>query len=164
SGATTCSNVAPPASGAFSSSGCCSTNDSSSRSEHCAAQPHRSSPDMLLSESNLRDSAHDQGARAVAGTMRAVVCQHAELDVTEPMAVGWHAVRRGEVGKRTVAIVIGCGPVGLSVILLLKAKGVRTVVASDYSPGRRALAEACGADVVIDPARESPFMAVQKRG
>jgi threonine dehydrogenase-like Zn-dependent dehydrogenase len=84
--------------------------------------------------------------------------------LTEPMAVGWHAVRRGEVGKRTVAIVIGCGPVGLSVILLLKAKGVRTVVASDYSAGRRALATVCGADVVIDPAQASPFTAVQRRG
>jgi threonine dehydrogenase-like Zn-dependent dehydrogenase len=84
--------------------------------------------------------------------------------LTEPLAVGWHAVRRGEVGKRTVAIVIGCGPVGLSVILLLKAKGVRTVVASDYSQGRRALAKACGADVVVDPARESPLTAVEKRG
>jgi threonine dehydrogenase-like Zn-dependent dehydrogenase len=80
--------------------------------------------------------------------------------LTEPMAVGWHAVHRGEVGKRTVAIVIGCGPVGLAVILLLKAKGVRTVVASDYSAGRRALATACGADVVIDPAQGDPFTAV----
>src|SRR3954453_17827937 len=68
--------------------------------------------------------------------------------LTEPMAVAWHAVRRGEVGKRQVAIVIGCGPVGLGVILMLKARGVRTVVASDYSPGRRALAQRCGADVV----------------
>jgi threonine dehydrogenase-like Zn-dependent dehydrogenase len=84
--------------------------------------------------------------------------------LTEPMAVGWHAVRRAEVSKRTVAIVIGCGPVGLSVILLLKAKGVRNVVASDYSPGRRALATACGADVVIDPAVSSPFTAVSRRG
>jgi threonine dehydrogenase-like Zn-dependent dehydrogenase len=84
--------------------------------------------------------------------------------LTEPMAVGWHAVRRGEVGKGTVAIVIGCGPIGLSVILLLKAKGVRTVVASDYSPGRRALANACGADVVVDPAAASPYTAVDKRG
>ena len=55
--------------------------------------------------------------------------------LTEPMAVAWHAVRRGEVGKRQVAIVIGCGPVGLGVILMLKAQGVRTVVASDFSPG-----------------------------
>lgn len=77
--------------------------------------------------------------------------------MTEPMAVAYHAVRRGEVGKGTVAIVIGCGPVGLGVILMLKAQGVRTVVASDYSPGRRALAGRCGADVVVDPAVQSPY-------
>ena len=84
--------------------------------------------------------------------------------LTEPMAVAWHAVRRGEVGKRQVAIVIGCGPVGLGVILMLKAHGVRTVVASDYSPGRRALAERCGADVVVDPAQDSPYTAAGDRG
>ena len=79
--------------------------------------------------------------------------------LTEPLTVAWHAVRRGEVDKRTVAIVIGCGPVGLGVILMLKAKGVQTVVASDFSPGRRALAQQCGADVVVDPAESSPFAA-----
>jgi threonine dehydrogenase-like Zn-dependent dehydrogenase len=84
--------------------------------------------------------------------------------LTEPMAVAWHAVRRGEVGKRDVAIVIGCGPVGLGVILCLKASGVRTVVASDFSAGRRALATACGADVVIDPAVGSPYEGGAKRG
>jgi threonine dehydrogenase-like Zn-dependent dehydrogenase len=84
--------------------------------------------------------------------------------LTEPMAVGLHAVRRGEVGRRTVAIVIGCGPIGLAVILMLKARGVRTVVASDYSAGRRALASACGADVVLDPAESSPYTAVERRG
>jgi threonine dehydrogenase-like Zn-dependent dehydrogenase len=84
--------------------------------------------------------------------------------LTEPMAVAWHAARRGEVGKRTVAIVIGCGPIGLSVILLLKAKGVRMVVASDYSPARRELATACGADVVLDPAQDSPLTAENGRG
>ena len=84
--------------------------------------------------------------------------------LTEPLAVGWHAVRRAGIKKRMIAVVIGCGPVGLAVILLLKAKGVRTVVASDYSPGRRALATACGADVVVDPAVSSPFTAAQGRG
>ena len=84
--------------------------------------------------------------------------------LTEPMAVAWHAVRRGEVGKRQVAVVIGCGPVGLGVILMLKAQGVRTVVASDFSPGRRALAQTCGADVVVDPAEVSPFSAAGDRG
>ena len=84
--------------------------------------------------------------------------------LTEPMAVAWHAVRRGEVRKRTVSIVIGCGPVGLGVILCLKAKGVATVVAADFSPGRRALAKACGADIVVDPAEGSPYDAADTDG
>jgi threonine dehydrogenase-like Zn-dependent dehydrogenase len=79
--------------------------------------------------------------------------------LTEPMAVSLHAVRRGEVGKRQAAVVIGCGPVGLGVILMLKATGVRTVIAADFSPGRRALAERCGADLVVDPANDSPYEA-----
>ena len=77
--------------------------------------------------------------------------------LTEPMAVGLHAVRRSEIGRGNVAVVVGCGPVGLAVIGMLKARGVRTVVAADLSAGRRALAEACGADVVVDPAVESPY-------
>jgi len=77
--------------------------------------------------------------------------------LTEPMAVAWHAVRRSRVRKRETALVVGCGPIGLAVILMLKARGVRTVIASDFSPGRRALAEQCGADVVIDPGAESPW-------
>lgn len=77
--------------------------------------------------------------------------------LTEPMAVGWHAVRRGEVGKGDVAIVIGCGPIGLAVICMLKSRGVHTVIASDFSPGRRALATACGADSVVDPVQDSPY-------
>ncbi len=84
--------------------------------------------------------------------------------LTEPLAVGLHAVRRAEVGKGQVAVVIGCGPVGLAVITMLKAAGVRTVVASDFSPGRRALATTMGADVVVDPATDSPYSATSGHG
>ena len=77
--------------------------------------------------------------------------------LTEPMAVALHAVRKGQVGAKDTAVVVGCGPIGLAVILMLKATGVRHVIASDFSPGRRALAEQCGADVVIDPGTESPW-------
>ena len=77
--------------------------------------------------------------------------------LTEPMAVALHAVHRSDIGKRDVAVVVGCGPVGLAVICHLKAKGVGTIIASDFSPGRRALASRCGADVVVDPATDSPY-------
>lgn len=81
---------------------------------------------------------------------------------TEPLAVARHAVRRAEIAKGRPAVVIGCGPIGLAVILMLKASGVRKVVASDLSPARRALAVRCGADVVVDPRAESPYAALGK--
>ena len=77
--------------------------------------------------------------------------------LTEPMAVAWHAVRRGDVGRKDVAVVVGCGPVGLGVICALKARGAGNIVASDFSAGRRELARRCGADVVVNPAEQSPF-------
>jgi threonine dehydrogenase-like Zn-dependent dehydrogenase len=80
--------------------------------------------------------------------------------LTEPMAVALHAVQRSDITKRDVAVVVGCGPVGLAVICHLKAKGVETIVASDFSPGRRALAQRCGAHIVVDPAQDSPYDSV----
>jgi 2-desacetyl-2-hydroxyethyl bacteriochlorophyllide A dehydrogenase len=76
--------------------------------------------------------------------------------LTEPFAVGAHAVAKAKLEKSSVCLVIGCGPVGLAVIAMLKAKGHGPVIASDYSPRRRAAAEMLGADVVVDPAKESP--------
>ncbi|MDP9117526.1 MAG: zinc-binding dehydrogenase [Actinomycetota bacterium] len=84
--------------------------------------------------------------------------------LTEPMAVGLHAVRRSEIRKGQVAVVVGCGPVGLAVVCMLKARGVRTVIASDFSAGRRALATACGADLVVDPGQDSPFSSASGYG
>lgn len=77
--------------------------------------------------------------------------------LTEPIAVGWHAVQMARIAPDDVPLVVGCGPVGLSVIAALKVKGVHPIIAADYSPGRRRLAQAMGADIVIDPAQHSPF-------
>ena len=84
--------------------------------------------------------------------------------LTEPMAIARHAVRRAEISKKDAAIVIGCGPVGLAVICMLKAEGVERVVASDLSPARRVLGTACGADTVVDPSNGSPYDALADRG
>lgn len=77
--------------------------------------------------------------------------------MTEPMAVGLHAVQRANASRDDVPLVIGCGPVGLAVIIALKLKGLEPVVAADFSPRRRELAKAVGADIVIDPKNVSPF-------
>jgi len=80
---------------------------------------------------------------------------HAAL--TEPMAVGWHAVAKANLTPDDVPLVIGCGPVGLAVIAALKIRGVGPIVAADFSSGRRRLAEALGAEIVVDPATTSPY-------
>lgn len=76
--------------------------------------------------------------------------------LTEPMAVGHHAINKARLDGEAV-LVIGAGPVGLAVIANLKQRGIGPVVVAELSPGRRALAERLGADVVVDPAVGSPY-------
>ena len=71
--------------------------------------------------------------------------------MTEPLAVGVHAVAKSRITNNESAIVLGCGPVGLACIAEMKLRGIGPVVAADYSSKRRSLAERLGADVVVDP-------------
>ena len=76
--------------------------------------------------------------------------------LTEPLAVGLHAANLAS-RNRAPNVVIGCGPVGLAVILSLSLQGRGPILAADFSAERRYAAGLLGADIVIDPARESPF-------
>lgn len=78
--------------------------------------------------------------------------------LTEPMAVGYHAVNKARLESGDAALVMGCGPVGLTVITALRSEGVKPVIAADFSPERRRLAALQGADLVIDPAAEDPWL------
>jgi threonine dehydrogenase-like Zn-dependent dehydrogenase len=88
--------------------------------------------------------------------------KHAAL--TEPMAVGLHAVNKSNIAKGEGALVLGCGPVGIAVIAALKLRGIETIIAADFSPGRRALASTMGATEVVDPAVEASFDAWARSG
>jgi threonine dehydrogenase-like Zn-dependent dehydrogenase len=78
--------------------------------------------------------------------------RHAAL--TEPLAVGIHAVTRSGASASDSAVVVGCGPVGLAVIAGLRAIGVESIVAADLSPIRRAMALTMGATAAVDPTEE----------
>ncbi len=77
--------------------------------------------------------------------------------LTEPLAIGLHAVNSTKLGNAHPAVVIGCGPIGLSVIASLKLKGFTTIIASDLSDFRRELALRTGATATIDANRSTPF-------
>lgn len=98
---------------------------------------------MLLTESLVE--------RVPAGTSAELAA------LTEPMAVGLHAVNKAGLSGEEAVVVVGCGPVGLAVITALRARGIGPVIASDFSPGRRAFAAQQGAHAVVDPATEEIF-------
>jgi threonine dehydrogenase-like Zn-dependent dehydrogenase len=79
--------------------------------------------------------------------------------LTEPMAVGLHAVNKSQIAEGEGAVVLGCGPVGIAVIAALALRGVEPIVASDYSSMRRSLATTMGAHKVVDPAAGDVFEA-----
>ena len=122
---------------------------------------------IMLSASGLRDLAYSNelpsgyGERMLLSAPMLVEVpngldpRHAAL--TEPMAVGLHAVNKSGIAPGQGALVLGCGPVGLAVIAALRLKGVEPIVASDFSPARRSLAQTMGAHHAVDPAVESPF-------
>jgi threonine dehydrogenase-like Zn-dependent dehydrogenase len=79
-----------------------------------------------------------------------------EAAMVEPIAVGEHAVNAARFTSKSAAMVIGCGQIGLSVIATLKSRGFGPVIAVDFSERRRKVAEKLGADIIIDPSKESP--------
>ncbi|WP_162592427.1 alcohol dehydrogenase catalytic domain-containing protein [Variovorax sp. PBL-E5] len=72
----------------------------------------------------------------------------------EPMSCAIHAVNRGDIQLDDVVVIAGAGPLGLSMVQVAKLKTPKKLVVIDLVPQRRALAQAFGADVVIDPERE----------
>jgi 2-desacetyl-2-hydroxyethyl bacteriochlorophyllide A dehydrogenase len=85
--------------------------------------------------------------------------KHAAL--TEPMAVGLHAVNKSNIQRGETALVLGCGPIGIAIVAALRVRGVETIVAADFTPKRRELAETMGAHQTVDPAQGSPFDTVK---
>lgn len=86
-----------------------------------------------------------------AGTSRQLAA------LTEPMAVGYHAVNKAQLAGNESVLVIGAGPVGLAVIASLKHRNAGPVAVAEFSPARRALAVLMGADAVVDPREQSPY-------
>lgn len=85
---------------------------------------------------------------------------HAAL--TEPMAVGLHAVNKSKIVPGDAAVVLGCGPVGLAVIAALALQGIEPIVAADLSSKRRELAMTMGAHEAVDP-RDEPAVDAWRR-
>lgn len=71
--------------------------------------------------------------------------------LVEPFSCGYYASRRADdVDASDVALVLGAGPIGLGVVAACAARGAGVVVA-EPDARRGELAEALGAELVLDP-------------
>jgi threonine dehydrogenase-like Zn-dependent dehydrogenase len=65
----------------------------------------------------------------------------------EPVAIGVQACRRGEVASGEYVLILGCGPIGLALVEVARARGAR-VVATDIAPNRLETAARLGAETI----------------
>ncbi|AOS98139.1 Sorbitol dehydrogenase [Microbulbifer aggregans] len=70
---------------------------------------------------------------------------------TEPLAVGLHSVNRSAITPEDVALVAGCGPIGLATIAALQMRGIKHIIASDPQDSSRQLALEFGATQAVNP-------------
>lgn len=72
----------------------------------------------------------------------------------EPLAVGMHAAKRGEVALGKTVCIIGVGTIGFMTMLACKAMGASRIMVSDALENRLEIAKKFGADIVINAKEE----------
>ncbi|KAM0123107.1 hypothetical protein ACP6JC_000074 [Aspergillus fumigatus] len=114
--------------------------------------------DRVAVKPNLYDGTCDAGGlsdHVVVGEKHAILLPEGfPLDLgalVEPLTVAWHAVSRASVRPDDTVLVVGGGPIGLAVIQVLKARGVKSIIVSEVSSQRKKFARQLGATEVFDP-------------
>jgi L-iditol 2-dehydrogenase len=87
--------------------------------------------------------------------------------LVEPLSIGYYSVERSIPMPGARIGILGCGPIGLSVMLAARSKGVDRIYATDRIDARLVVARRAGArwtgnpdstDVVADVARREPLL------
>jgi L-iditol 2-dehydrogenase len=86
----------------------------------------------------------------------------AESSLLEPASCCLVGLERSRMKKGDTVLVIGGGNMGLLTMAFAKLRGAGTVIMSELSPERRAMAKQLGADILHDPKQE-PLKAVVDR-
>lgn len=79
----------------------------------------------------------------------------------EPLAVAWHSIRLSGFLQGQTALVLGAGPIGLAIVMLLRVWGAKSIVVSEVTSSRKQMAKDFGATIVVDPTEDSERHPVQ---
>jgi L-iditol 2-dehydrogenase len=67
----------------------------------------------------------------------------------EPLSVGLHACKRGNITIGHTVLITGAGPIGLMCMLAARAAGATTIVITDLAANRLEAGKKLGADVIF---------------
>lgn len=85
-----------------------------------------------------------------------------EAVLLEPLQISLHAVRLVPVVPGEHVVIIGCGPVGLGCLQLVKAAGATKIIATDKLDYRLDVARRLGADFTVNVTRENAVERVRE--
>ena len=71
--------------------------------------------------------------------------------LAEPLAVAWHSIRTSGFQRGQSALILGAGPIGLAILLLLRSWEVEKVFITEVAEQRIKQAQKFGAHTVINP-------------
>jgi L-gulonate 5-dehydrogenase len=77
----------------------------------------------------------------------------------EPFSIGMQAAARGEIAAGDRVVILGAGPIGLTVLAIARSRGA-AVATVDLLPGRLEHADQLGAELLVDASREDVKAAV----
>jgi erythritol/L-threitol dehydrogenase len=80
----------------------------------------------------------------------------------EPLACAIHAVERADIHFGDVVVVAGAGPLGLGMVAAAKLKHPGLLISLDLKDHRLAVAQACGADLCLNPGKVDVVDEVRK--
>lgn len=80
----------------------------------------------------------------------------------EPLAVAWHAVSLSPFKSGDNVLLIGGGPIGVSVVQVLKLQGAKNIIVSELMDNRQRLCRKYGATHIIDPREGDIAQGVRK--
>ena len=83
--------------------------------------------------------------------------------LVEVLSIAVYAVRRGDVRSGVAVGILGAGPIGLALLLVLRQAGIRTICVTEPLAARRALAEKLGAVWAGDPYAADAAQALGRR-
>lgn len=72
--------------------------------------------------------------------------------LVEPLSVAWHGASTANFEEGKTALVLGSGPIGLAMILVLKARGAKKIVVSEPAKIRRDIADKLNVET-FDPSK-----------